>query len=154
MRFKSSSQHHILICMPIDLPTNIKRLFRWLSVFALIACVSIVNSHAMSQKIDQDSQQEPYKPARWHVTAVAEDDAAIALKNKDYRLLAFALRVTHIPGVKPEQVQAYREHCGLRFLKGFGDIIHSEEELKRMKQARGYALRYNAVITSECSINK
>lgn len=108
----------------------------------------------MGQKNDLSPSAVPYKVHKWHESAIPEDDAAFALKNKDYRLLAFALRVTHVPGVKPELVQAYREHCGLRFMKGFGDIIHSAEKLKRMKQAREYALRYNVVITSECNLSE
>lgn len=119
-----------------------------------VAGMTISDGQAMGQKTDQDSRQNPYKPAKWHDTAIPENDAAFALKNNDYRLLAFALRATNVPGIKPEQVQAYHKQCGLRFLKNFGDVFRSAEDLKRMKQAREYALRYNAVITSECKLRE
>lgn len=103
--------------------------------------------------MEEDITALPYKPSEWHELAVPEDDAALALENNDFRLLAFALRTTNVPGVQPGQIQTYREQCGLRYLKGFGDVVRSTEDLGRMKLAREYALRYNTVITSECSLS-
>ena len=81
----------------------------------------------------------------------AETDAQNAIENHDFRLLAFATRITIVPGINREQLGLYRENCGLRFMKGFGDVVYSDNQLEKMKQARAYALRYNQHISSHCT---
>ena len=73
-----------------------------------------------------------------------------AIENEDFRLLAFATRATIVPGIDPGQLEAYRESWGLRFMKGFGDVIYSEDQRLRMKQARVYAEAYNALVSKQC----
>lgn len=113
--------------------------------------IIITGSHAMGQK---QAPTVPYQPASWNENSDPEADATFALDNNDYRLLAFAFRATNVPGILPERVDAYSKNCGLRYMKNFGDTVHSAEDLKRLKQARGYAMRYNAVITSRCRISE
>jgi hypothetical protein len=121
---------------------------------ALLTSLPASDSYAMSQKLDEEPTKHPYKPAKWNENSDPEADAKLALENNDHRLLAFALRVTQIPGIEADQVNAYNEHCGIRFMKNFGDVIRSSDDLVRMKQAREYALRYNATIMSKCNLSK
>ena len=152
----SAPSRWVLYMIPSNvlIPQSMRRFFHYFIGFMLIAIMTIDNGHAMSEYADEPSSTNPYLPSEWHENANPEVDAALALDNNDHRLLAFALRATNIPGIKPEQIKAYSEHCGLRFLKNFGDVIHSEEELNKMKQAREYALRYNAMITSKCNLSE
>ena len=107
---------------------------------------------AMSQSPEKEDEQ--YKAAAWHHQADAATDAQNAIDNQDLRLLAFATRITIVPGIDREQLAFYREHCGLRFMKGFGDVVRSDKHLENMKQARAYALSYNQKISEHCTSTK
>ena len=79
-----------------------------------------------------------------------EADARTALDKSDLRLLGFALRATVVPGVALADRQAAIEACGVQLIKGFGDVMRSDEQAAAMQQAHEYAKRYNAVIIIEC----
>ena len=79
-----------------------------------------------------------------------EADARAALAKGDLRLLGFALRVTNVPGVAAADRQAAMDACGVRLMKGFGDVIRSDDQAAAMQQAHGYAKRYNAVVIAQC----
>jgi hypothetical protein len=135
-------------------PHSIAQFIPVIVACSLITSLPISDSYAMSQKLDESSTTHPYRPAKWNENSDPEADAELALENNDHRLLAFALRATQIPGIEADQVNAYSEHCGIRFMKKFGDVIRSDDDLERMKQAREYALRYNAAILSKCNLSK
>lgn len=82
-----------------------------------------------------------------------EEDARIATRKKDFRLLGFSTRVTTVPGIASAKRQASIEQCGLRLLKGFGDVIKSEKQGESMKKAYDYASRYNQIIIQNCLKN-
>ncbi len=79
-------------------------------------------------------------------------DAQAALTKGDLRLLGFAQRLTIIPGIEPNNRQAAIDACGVRLMKGFGDVIRSDDELSAMQVAHEYAKRYNAVIIERCLV--
>ncbi len=79
-----------------------------------------------------------------------EADARAALDKGDIRLLGFALRVTSVPGVAAADRQAAMEACGVRLLKGFGDVVRRDEDMSARRQAHEYAGRYNAVVVKSC----
>lgn len=81
---------------------------------------------------------------------IPEEDARTALKNNDKRLLAFPLRATSLPGVELTARQAAIDACGVRYMKGFGDIVHSDEHLRAMRIAYDYATRYNSTLIKLC----
>ena len=142
------------------IPQSKKQFFQCLIGILLFFAFSIPSSHAMGQNIDEEVDEEfadttpasPYRPSEWHTDANPEKDAGIALQNNDHRLLAFALRTANVPGIEPKLVESYRKKCGLRFMKDFGDVVRSDEDLKRMKQAHEYALHYNTIIASKCTL--
>ena len=79
-----------------------------------------------------------------------EEDARTAIDKGDLRLLGFATRVTSVPGVPKADKKTAKEVCGVRLIRGFGDVIRSEAELVAMQKASAYAKRYNAVMLVEC----
>jgi len=92
----------------------------------------------------------PYQPVDWSTSETPAEDAEYAVENKDMRLLGFALRGYHIPGVKAADRQLYIDKCGIRVLEGFGDVIRDETQASDMKRASAYAREYNAVIIAKC----
>lgn len=88
-----------------------------------------------------DSQYENRNP---------EADARAALAKGDLRLLGFALRATVVPGVAVADRQTAMDACGVRLMKGFGDVIRSDDQATAMQQAHEYAKWYNAVVLAQC----
>ncbi len=103
--------------------------------------------------MSQKPVEQGYQPAQWHSQADVESDVKVAVDNQDFRLLAFATRIAVVPGIERTQLEQYREACGLRFMKGFGDVVRSDKDIEEMKQARRYAERYNQLIMQQCSLN-
>ena len=92
----------------------------------------------------------PYQPVDWSTSETPAADAKYAIENEDMRLLGFALRGYHIPGVKAADRQRYIDKCGIRVLEGFGDVIKDETQASNMKRASAYAREYNAAIIARC----
>jgi len=105
---------------------------------------------AMSSTPDDN---ENYSPANWLSSKSAEDDARFAINNKDLRLLGFALRGYNIPGVETGKQQNYIDKCGIRVFEEFGDVVRNQQQIEQMKQAREYAISYNAIILESCSLD-
>jgi len=89
-----------------------------------------------------------------HSSALAnsnpEQDARAELAKGDLRLLGFAQRVTSVPGVEATDRQAAMDACGVRLMKGFGDVIRTDKDSANMRLAYDYAKRYNAVVIEAC----
>lgn len=79
-----------------------------------------------------------------------EVDARTALDKGNLHLLGFALRATVVPGVALADRQAAIEACGVQLIKGFGDVMRSDEQANAMQKAHKYAERYNAVVLKQC----
>ena len=79
-----------------------------------------------------------------------EEDVLIALSKNDFRLLGFATRSTSIPGIEAIDKMAYMEKCGVRLMKGFGDVSRSEQQTQLMHQTYEYAAKYNQLIIDSC----
>ena len=79
-----------------------------------------------------------------------EADARAALHKGDLRLLGFALRATVVPGVAASDRQTAMDACGVRLIKGFGDVMRSDDQALAMQQAHIYAKRYNTVVLAQC----
>ena len=92
----------------------------------------------------------PYEPVDWSTSDTPAEDAEYAIDNEDMRLLGFALRGYHVPGVSATDRQAYIDKCGLRLLEGFGDVVRDDAQASDMKRASAYAKEYNAVIIESC----
>ena len=107
-------------------------------------------SDAPEDDIGEETDTMPYTPAEWQQNADADADAAGAIEHGDLRLLAFATRGTSIPGIEPATGQRYTEQCGVRYLKGFGDVIRSENQLQAMTAAHAWAEAYNRLIIEAC----
>lgn len=97
---------------------------------------------------------EPYTPPTWHENANAENDAALAVAHKDFRLLAYAARNTVVPGVDQNEKAMLSKKCGLRMIEGFGDVVRSQAQLQAMKAMHDYAATYNKIVAAQCSAVK
>jgi hypothetical protein len=97
---------------------------------------------------------KPYEPPQWHENANAEDDAGVALKYDDKRLLAYYGRGVVIPGIQPDEKEILSEKCGLRMMDGFGDVVRSDAHLEKMKIMRAYAEKYNQLVAPQCRKDK
>jgi hypothetical protein len=111
----------------------------------LLASIFTTQLNAMSRT------PEVYAPPVWNETAQADQDAAYALANNDLRLLAYTTRSIMVPGIRLEDKELLSSKCGLRMLKGFGDVVRSDAQLQKMKALRGYAEKYNEIIAAQCS---
>ena len=97
---------------------------------------------------------ENFSPASWADSDSAENDARDAIKHDDLRLLAFAGRNYNIPGLNRDQMQDASEKCGVRYFDEFGDVIREREQLEQMKKAKQYAIEYNRVILTRCTLGE
>ena len=95
---------------------------------------------------------DPYvQKLQWLDAADPQKDAQQAIKKGDLRLLGLATKALHIPGVKKEDSYQYEKECGVQLIDGISDVVRSDEHLRLMQKARSYALRYNAIIKTECT---
>ena len=76
-----------------------------------------------------------------------------SIRNNDLRLLGFAGRGRNIPGIDSTESQDYRKKCGVRFFDEFGDVIRERAQLEQMKKAKEYAIEYNEVILTSCTLS-
>ena len=105
----------------------------------MISCASTSsNLDAYAQKL------------QWLDAANPQTDAQQALKKGDFRLLGLAARSVNIPGVSKEQSMKYELKCGVQLIDGISDVVRSDEHLRLMQKARSYALKYNAIIKTQC----
>lgn len=114
------------------------------------AFIILLTSLMTTQVIAMGKTPEPYQPSQWREQANAEKDAALALENNDLRLLGYTTRAVMIPGIDLAEKEILRQKCGLRMIKGFGDVVRSEEQLAQMKAMREYAEKYNNTIAAHC----
>ena len=111
----------------------------------VIVCAASLAACASSGNID------PYvQKLQWLDTADPQADARQAVKKNDLRLLGLATRSVTIPGVDADQVVEYEQICGVQLIEGISDVVRSDEHLRLMQKARGYALQYNAIIKTHC----
>ena len=87
---------------------------------------------------------------QWLDAADPQNDAKQAIKKGDLRLLGLATRAVNIPGVKKDESYLYEKECGVQLIDGISDVIRSDEHLRLMQKARSYALKYNAIIKTQC----
>lgn len=78
---------------------------------------------------------------------------ALAIENKDYRLLVTSGRSMSIPGVKSSDYQRVIELCGKKYNAKAGDVITSEEQRSARKKEVNYMRQYNEQILLLCQEN-
>ena len=94
---------------------------------------------------------DPYvQKLQWLDAADPQNDAKQAIKVGDLRLLGLATRDINVPGISNEDSYKYEQECGVQLIDGISDVVRSDEHLRLMQKARSYALKYNAIIKTEC----
>jgi len=77
-----------------------------------------------------------------------------ARKNNDFRVYGTSGRNITIPGIKSEDRSFAVEHCGIKFMKGTGDVIKTPEQREKRKEKVAYMKSYNQRIFVFCKQNK
>lgn len=110
------------------------------SAMFIVACSSAPKVHPLIQSL------------LWLEHSNPVDDAQVALRQDDTRLLALSNRSgLSIPGVQRQDRYYYENKCGVRLIEGVTDFAVNEQHRELMQQAASYALQYNAVIKTQCS---
>ena len=110
-----------------------------------LLCTSLLACVAPARPLDAGAQK-----LQWLDSADPQADAAQAIAAGDLRLLGLATRAITLPGVDPDDFYRYEQACGYRLLDGVSDVVRSDEHLRLIQAARSYALRYNAIIKTQC----
>jgi hypothetical protein len=82
------------------------------------------------------------------------EDAEQAISELDFRLLAFTNKVIHFPGIDEQTytVSWIEKHCGIRYLKGAGDILKIGIDGSARSELKRYASIYNSRILKACLV--
>ncbi len=115
------------------------------SLISSLLCVALIACASADPALDAYAQK-----LKWLDDADPQADAARAIAQGDLRLLGLALRAVSIPSVGNDEIQAYEQACGVKLIDGVSDVVRSQEHLRLMQAARSYALRYNAIIKTQC----
>lgn len=99
-----------------------------------------------------EQQLEPYE-LKWLAYADPIADANLAIAKNDFTLLAFSNRGIRFPGVSEEayDLETLTKVCGVKVLKGTGDMLQQGQSLERRKKLRAYAKQYNNQVFKVCS---
>jgi len=129
-----------------------KAVLHLISGSALFFCLLVISLsvHAMSPATENTTNITSSKHGKTLHDSNPETDARTAIIKGDLRLLGFALRATVVPGVALTDRQSAMDTCGIRLMKGFGDVVRSDDQANAMQLAHEYAKRYNAVILKQC----
>lgn len=124
----------------------------YISLNRYIFCFLLYSATAQSFSTSPENS-ENYSPANWQESTSAENDAKNAIVNNDNRLLGFAGRGYTIPGVDSSLAENYSEKCGVRLFEEFSDVIRNREQAEQMSKASEYAIEYNKIILSNCTLS-
>jgi hypothetical protein len=91
-------------------------------------------------------------PLAWVQNADPQLDVQQAIKNHDWRLLAFAGRAISLPGIDLAvyPLAELQQRCGYLIIKGTGDVVTSPRELPLRSKMHDYALVYNQKMLTLC----
>lgn len=105
---------------------------------------------ATTQSNQSNSIEHDQRPnLNWLHYADPKADANLAIEKLDFKLLAFAGRVTSFPGIDGES-STLQQLCGYRLLANSGDVLRSENQLSQRKQLYQYAANYNQLVSTAC----
>ncbi|MEP4890460.1 MAG: hypothetical protein ABJV04_10565 [Aliiglaciecola sp.] len=82
----------------------------------------------------------------------AEADAKVAVKQGNFKLLAFTNRVISFPGIDMDlyPVAVIEQQCGIKYLAGSGDTLKMGESTVSRKALKKYATTYNLIVLKGC----
>ena len=110
-----------------------------------------------SEESTLQNTQEPsnlYEPfdLKWLEYADPLADANLAIAKDNFTLLAFSNRGLRFPGISDLEydLETLTAACGVKVLKGTGDMLEPGQSLERRKKLREYATRYNPLVFEAC----
>ncbi|PAJ74723.1 hypothetical protein CJF42_09185 [Pseudoalteromonas sp. NBT06-2] len=110
------------------------------SICALAACG---NSDVLQSK-----QQDLKKPVNKVMKAID-----MAKSQSDFRLYTALGRKLTIPGFENRNFETIKSQCGLRPMKGTGDVFKSTQEKKERRLKYQFARQYNEIMYLLCLKN-
>ncbi|MFT6897421.1 MAG: hypothetical protein ACJA13_001827 [Paraglaciecola sp.] len=119
----------------------------------LTGCTGEPQPMAQAPTPDPDAQAiNDEHPLAWVQSADPQLDAQHAIKNHDWRLLAFAGRAISMPGIDLAiyPLTELQQRCGYRVIKGTGDVVTSQNELPLRSKVHDYAVVYNQQMLAQC----
>jgi len=110
------------------------------SVCALAACGN--------NDVSQTKQQEIQKPLNKVMEAID-----LASSKSDYRLYMAQGRKLTIPGFENKSFEEIKSQCGLKAMKGTGDVFKSAEAKKERRLKYQFAKQFNEIMYPLCLKN-
>lgn len=98
---------------------------------------------ALAQPCFADDTENSVEQLQWLDTADPVKDAHAAIAKGDRRLKAVADITVLVPGVPPQEENAYREQFGVTVISGTSDALESKEHALLNSLAIRYAKQYN-----------
>lgn len=102
-----------------------------------------------SNKPDENLPQE-YRQLSWVLTADVKKELSSAISKRDFRLLTVSGRGAMLPGIPSDERTEAKRICGIKYMKGVGDVILNEQHKILRQKAIDYAKAYNAKIIENC----
>jgi hypothetical protein len=131
-----------------------------LSIGLCAGCTShtiIDSAETTDTNLNETMQESKQKSNQTQETTLENTDQeklnqalALAIKNKDYRLLTTSTRSMNIPGVNPKNYYAMIALCGKKYNPNTGDVISSEEERLARKKEINFMRQYNEKMITIC----
>lgn len=129
---------------------------KFLSVVLLIILMLFIIS-CTSDATSGNTSAGDTKPKQGIMEKKASNDVnkaiALAVKNKDYRLLVTSGRSMSVPGIKSSDYQRVIALCGKKYSSGAGDVITSEKQRTARKKLVDFMRQYNKQMLEICQIN-
>ncbi|WP_448548892.1 hypothetical protein [Thalassotalea fusca] len=88
------------------------------------------------------------------VVSPVDTEVFQARKNNDFRVYGTSGRNITIPGISSEDRSFAVEQCGIKFMKGTGDVIKTPEQRQERKEKVAYMKSYNQRIFVLCKQKK
>jgi len=111
------------------------------SVSALVAC--------SNNDVSQSNQQETQKPLNKVMQAIE-----MATSHSDYRLYMTQGRNLTIPGFENAHFEEIKSVCGLKSMKGTGDVFKSDEAKQQRRLKYQFAKQFNEIMYPLCLKNQ
>ena len=123
----------------------------FLMLATAISCLSFGCNQTNTTFLSEAENTEHHQTAdmKWLKYADPEADANLSIQKQDFKLLAFAGKVTSFPGVGIES-SILQKRCGYRLLANSGDALRTKNQLTLRKQLYQYAATFNQLVAAAC----
>ncbi|NQY35654.1 MAG: hypothetical protein HRT37_11905 [Alteromonadaceae bacterium] len=122
-------------------------MMRFISVFNLLVSVLLISGCTVKDYNDENK-----------LDLSGKDRLEIAIKQAklqyDYRLFALKGRRTTLPGIENSQMENAKLACGIKYLKGTGDVLKNDKDREKRRLNFQFAEVFNQIIYPLCLKDK